>query len=91
MYFAPGDTDAPTTPTKKGKYKVRDGLDALEGRLAPKSFFRCHRSYLVNLNYISKIMPWIGQNSHVSVIDGFPYEIPISRNKIKDMKDTLGI
>ncbi len=36
-------------------------------------------------------MPWIGQNSHVSVIDGFPYEIPISRNKIKDMKDTLGI
>lgn len=91
VLFFSKESNSTVVVTKKGKYKVKEGLEQWENKLNNTSFFRCHRSYLVNLNYISKIMPWIGQNSHISKIDGFPYEIPISRNKIREMKKTLGI
>jgi DNA-binding LytR/AlgR family response regulator len=76
--------------TKKGKYKMKDTLDVLELRLGAYNFFRCHRGFLINLNHISKISPWFGANSYISKFDGFPYEIPISRNRIKEMKRILG-
>jgi Response regulator of the LytR/AlgR family len=75
--------------TINGKYKVKDGLDVLENRLCLHRFFRCHRSYLVNLDHISKISSWIGTNSHVVIINN--HKIPISRNRIKEMKDIFGI
>jgi DNA-binding LytR/AlgR family response regulator len=75
--------------TVNGKFKVKEGLDALENRLCLHRFFRCHRSYLVNLDHISKISSWIGTNSHVIIIDD--HKIPISRNRIKEVKDIFGI
>jgi DNA-binding LytR/AlgR family response regulator len=75
--------------TLNGKYKVKEGLDVLENRLCLQRFFRCHRSYLVNLDHISKISSWIGTNSHVIIINN--HKIPVSRNRIKEMKDIFGI
>lgn len=77
--------------TKKSKYKVKETLNMLENRLSNQNFFRCHKSYLINLTYISQIIPWIGSNNYIAKSEGFPYEIPISRNYLKEMKDLLGI
>lgn len=84
-------TESSTTivMTKNGKYKVKEKLDVLENKLEKYNFYRCHRCYLVNLNYIRKIKSWIGDNSHFLNIGS--HEIPVSRNKIKDMKSIIGI
>lgn len=77
--------------TKKGKYKMKAALNVLENRLVNQNFFRCHKSYLINLVFISQIIPWIGNSNYIAKIEGFPYEIPISRTYLKEMKELLGI
>lgn len=76
--------------TKDGKYKTRDALNTLEERLNADGFFRCHRGFLINLKYICKISPWFGSN-YVSKLEGSPYEIPISRSRLREIKEMLGI
>ncbi len=76
--------------TKKGKYKTRDTLNILENKLSSRGFFRCHRGYLINLKYIHKISPWLGSN-YISKLEGVPYEIPISRSRLREIKEMLGI
>ncbi len=41
--------------TLQHAYVIRDDLNKLEQKLATEGFFRCHRSYLVNLKHIKKI------------------------------------
>jgi DNA-binding LytR/AlgR family response regulator len=76
--------------TKNGKYKTRDALNTLENKLSSQGFFRCHRGFLINLKYICKISPWFGSN-YVSKLEGSPYEIPISRSRLREIKELLGI
>lgn len=64
--------------TDKKSYLSNIGINKIERELGLKKFFRCHNSYLVNLDYITKI----GTNS--VFID--EYEVPVSRHKIKELK-----
>lgn len=77
--------------TKSSKYRVKKTITELEESLKEYNFFRCHKSYLVNLKYIKKIVPWLGYDSYMSTIEGSDCEIPISRNYIKDMKRIFDI
>ncbi|MCX7922039.1 MAG: response regulator transcription factor [Clostridia bacterium] len=77
--------------TKNGKYKVRKTISELEESLHENNFFRCHKSYLVNLKYVSRLAPWLGNDSYMTTIEGYASEIPVSRNYIKDMKRIFGI
>lgn len=55
------------------------GLQQLEEILEPKSFFRCHKSYLVNLGNISDA------NQSIRLKNG--ESIPVSRRRAKELKD----
>jgi DNA-binding LytR/AlgR family response regulator len=37
-------------------------LDDLQARLDPETFWRVHRSHLVNINKIKEIVPWFSRN-----------------------------
>lgn len=39
-------------------YSTSEGLSEIEGRLNQTIFFRCHKSYIINLTYVSKIFPY---------------------------------
>lgn len=57
------------------------GLNRLEEMLGRKSFFRCHKSYLVNFRNIAKI------DGKIHMANG--EEIPVSRRKYRDLKDAF--
>lgn len=59
-------------------YKSNMGINKLEKDLEDKSFVRCHNSFLINLQHISKI----GQNS----VNLGEFEVLVSRHKMKDLK-----
>lgn len=44
--------------TKDGAFQSSASLSDIEEKLNPKEFFRCHKSYIVNLSCISRIEPY---------------------------------
>lgn len=76
--------------TKKGSYQSRAGLQFWESRLKGLDFIRCHRSFIVNANYITKMIHVLGEYKEL-VLDYCDVNIPISRKKVGVIKDWLGI
>jgi len=33
-------------------------MEALEQKLTGRSFFRCHRGFIINLNMVKEVQPW---------------------------------
>ncbi|MGE5614761.1 MAG: LytR/AlgR family response regulator transcription factor [Bacillota bacterium] len=44
--------------TKNERFTTSESLGSLEKRLDGRTFFRCHKSYIINLNAVSKIYPY---------------------------------
>ena len=59
-------------------------------KLPKKVFFRTHRSYIVNLDKITEIIPWFN-NTYIIKLKGLDEEIPVSRNKMNDFKQLMNI
>ncbi|API91143.1 DNA-binding response regulator [Virgibacillus pantothenticus] len=58
-------------------------LQELEDMLTGFAFFRTHRSYLVNLNYIDEITPWFNGTSNITLKNKQQTMIPVSRSARK--------
>lgn len=67
---------------------MRETISSLEARLDPRRFVRIHRSYLVNLDRITKLEPWFNQEYQVVLRDGT--KLMMSRGQRKRLGDLLG-
>jgi two-component system, LytTR family, response regulator LytT len=64
-------------------------LDDLQTRLDPETFWRVHRSHLVNINKIKEIVPWFSRNYILRMKDTKATEIPVSRSQTKRLREYL--
>lgn len=76
--------------TKNKTYAVNGTLKDFEARLSSFLFFRIHKSYLVNLNYVNKLTPWFSGTYNLSM-NGVEESLPVSRNYVKDLRERLEI
>lgn len=77
--------------TKTEKYQDSNTLNYFEERLLDKGFLRIHKSYLIRLEDVLEVYPWFN-NTYCVKMDGFKHDvIPVSRNKIKELKKSLCI
>lgn len=76
--------------TTKGQFLSTIQLGEIEKKFTDASFFRCHRSYLVNLSYILNIEPWFNRTYQVE-LESVLEKIPISRHYVQDFKDLMNI
>ncbi len=58
--------------------------------LPKDKFYKCHRSYIVNITKIREIIPWFN-NTYNLKLNGIEKEIPVSRSKIKKFKQLMNI
>lgn len=66
-------------------------LQKLEERLIPFGFFRCHRSYIVNLQKVREVITW-SRNSYSLVLENREKSsIPLSKTKMSELKEMMGI
>lgn len=76
--------------TAKDKYRMTSSISDFYKKLPHDSFFKCHRSFIVNLNKIIEIIPWFN-NTYMLKIEGIDTNIPVSRNNISEFKQIMGI
>jgi len=74
--------------TDKKSYNSKYTLNELEAKLANQLFFRCHRSYIVNLDKIKEIIPWFN-NTYMLKMENKNTEIPVSRRNASLLKELL--
>ena len=76
--------------TTTQSYEVRTSLKELESRLIPFSFFRIHKSFLVNLIYVTRLTPWFNGAYEVEMV-GREEMLSVSRNYVKALRGRLEI
>ncbi|GKV68360.1 DNA-binding response regulator [Sporosarcina sp. NCCP-2716] len=74
--------------TQCREYEVRLPLKELETRLVPFSFFRIHKSYLVNLLHVRRLSPWFN-GAYQLELEGRKEQLSVSRNYAKALRDKL--
>jgi Response regulator of the LytR/AlgR family len=76
--------------TKDEEYSVNVSITEFYNSLPKDKFFRCHRSYVVNITKIREIIPWFNNTYNLRLQD-IDYEIPVSRSNLKEFKKLMNI
>lgn len=77
--------------TKTGENVATLTMQEIERILTEPNFYRVHRQYLVNLDKVLEIIPWFHGSYQLRMDDFKNEEIPVSRNKVKDLKMLMGL
>ncbi len=64
-------------------------LEDLQANLDRDTFWRVHRSYLVNINRIKEVVPWFKSSYQLRMDDKKSSEIPVSRVQTKRLRELL--
>jgi two-component system LytT family response regulator/two-component system response regulator LytT len=64
-------------------------IEELQASLDPETFWRVHRSYLVNINRIKEVIPWFKSSYMLRMDDKKQTEIPVSRVQTKRLRALL--
>lgn len=68
-----------------GRYVTSDSLSEMEERLHSDAFFRCHKSYIINLNHIRDITPY-GRWTYVVRLEGTRQDALITHEKYEELE-----
>ncbi len=66
-------------------------LTEMEAKLQTYGFYRCHRSYIVNLQKIREIITWTKNSYSLRLSTGKEAVVPLSRAKLQELKELLHI
>lgn len=91
IFYIYTDKDKVYIKTQNNSYPTNFTLCELEARLNSILFFRCSRCYLVNLQHIRGLVPFLNGTYSILVDDDEQSEIPMSRTKSRILKEMLGI
>jgi len=78
------------TRTVEGHSNCRT-LEELMDQLDPETFWRVHRSYLVNIQHIREVVPWFKSSYQLRMDDGQKTEIPVSRAQTKRLRELFNL
>lgn len=79
-----------TAKEAEGTSNYRTLEELLEG-LDSESFWRPHRSYLVNIHHIKEVVPWFKSSFMLKMNDKKQSEIPVSRQQTKRLRELFNL
>lgn len=71
-------------------YPVQMTLDELEAELERYGFFRCHRSYIVNVQKVAKVERFTRNSFNLTLADAAATQIPLAKGRADEMRDRYG-
>jgi len=88
-FFASDKLTFAATPAKN--YAVDYTIQELEQKLDPAQFVRVHRATLVNVAHVQELHSWFAGRLMLRLKDPKHTEIAVSRDRVRALKDRLGI
>ncbi|MFP5111717.1 LytR/AlgR family response regulator transcription factor [Bacillaceae bacterium C204] len=88
IYYAIASEKVTLVYTHQEEYTMPMSITEFDSLLPEDLFFRCHRSYTVNLTKIREIVPWFNQTYMLRLKD-LTVEIPVSRSKVKEFRQIM--
>lgn len=76
--------------TTEGSYTTSESLSELEERLDQEMFFRCHKSYIINITKISQIYPY-GRWTHIIKLKNTEKDALITHDKYDELKKMFNL
>lgn len=77
--------------TPKKDFVVDYTVAELEAALDPAKFVRIHRSTIVNLDFVREMYSWFSERLIVRMNDGKDTELTVARDRVRTLKDRLGL
>jgi two-component system LytT family response regulator len=88
-FFAEDKLTYAATPEKN--WVIDKTIADLEQKLDPQQWVRVHRSSLVNIDYVDELLPWFGGRMMLKLKDSKKTEVTVARDRVKELKERLGI
>ncbi|MEQ9722310.1 LytTR family DNA-binding domain-containing protein [Yersinia alsatica] len=88
IYYATAQEKVTLVYTRREEFIMPMNITEFCNRLPEEYFFRCHRSYCVNLAKIREIVPWFN-NTYILRLSDLDFEVPVSRSKIKEFRQLM--
>lgn len=88
LYYAAAAEKVTMVYTRREEFVMPMAITEFCARLPEESFFRCHRSYAVNLAKIREIVPWFN-NTYLLRLSDLDFEVPVSRGKVKAFRQLM--
>ncbi|MGH7866747.1 MAG: LytR/AlgR family response regulator transcription factor, partial [Candidatus Dormibacteraceae bacterium] len=66
-------------------------VEELQSSLDPQTFWRVHRSFLININRIKEVVPWFKSSFQLKMDDRKQTEIPVSRAQTRKLREILNL
>lgn len=85
IYYAEAHEKMTFVYTRREAYVMSMNISEFCHRLPESHFFRCHRSYCVNLSKIREIEPWFN-NTYILRLRDLDFQVPVSRSKVKEFR-----
>jgi two-component system LytT family response regulator len=89
VFYLEAADDYVKVHTKDGYFLKNKTMNHFERTLDPQVFVRSHRSYIVNVQQITRIDPYEKDN-HVAVLRS-GVKVPVSRNGYGKLREVLGL
>ncbi len=77
--------------TAERSYVVDPSIAELENKLDPRRFVRVHRSTILNLDHLRELHTWFGGKMVARLKDAKKTELAVSRDRVRALKDRLGV
>lgn len=90
IYYCAASERVTHVYTRSDEYSVNTGIREFYNSLPKEKFFKCHRSYIVNINKIKEIIPWFNNTYNLRLQD-IEVEIPVSRSNLEEFKRLMNI
>lgn len=75
--------------TEEGSYLKKQTMSLLEQQLSTTQFIRTHRSYIINIQYITRIDPYEKEN-HLAILKSGA-KVPVSKTGYPKLKTAFGL
>jgi two-component system, LytTR family, response regulator len=89
IYFLEAADDYVKVHTHEGSFLKNKTMNHFEKTLDPQQFVRSHRSYIVNVQQITRIDPYEKDN-HIAILKSGG-RVPVSRNGYVKLRSVLGL